>query len=342
MANIWSDRLASEGHSKRVCQQFPLYLAPSTLRQYNYNINKFYQFCTQRNIIFPAQDCCVLSDYLCFLADSSSRPESILKTNLAALSCFYDAINVPNIVSSPIIQRLFNALVKSGTKEPMQRTTTLPIHVFNEMFHSWGSNSTLDVTKLRLKTIVLLALTLMLRPSDIAPAGVIYNPETHQKEPYVFSTRHVIFHDDGSATIRFLGIKNDSDRSGFQCVLPPAEDTVIDPVQTLKDYINKTELVRSETTNSPVFLTLQRPYKHLTATGIAAVLSTAIKMAGLAGQGFTPRSFRPTGAQAAVDNQTDPKTAQYHGRWRSESIFYTHYVHAKPPKDFSSKLMTHA
>ena len=223
----------------------------------------------------------------------------------------------------------------------MRRTQTLPIQAFSQLFTSWGDNSGLSIQRLRLKTVVLLALTLMLRPSDIAPAGVMFNPLTLTYEPIIFSTRHITFPDDGSAVIKFFGIKNDSDRSGFQCTLPPCTNSVLDPVGTLQNYILRTATIRNTVPSSPVFVTLQKPYKHLTASGISAILRQAISLAGLDGQSFTPRCFRPTGAQAAVDNKVDPKVAQQHGRWRSETIFYTHYVHAKPPTDFCANVLSH-
>lgn len=129
--------------------------------------------------------------------------------------------------------------------------------------------------------------------------------------------------------------------TGFQCQLPKASDPLVDPVSTLQSYIQKTDSVRASNPHSPVLLSLNKPYNHLSAAGIASVLSDAIRKAGLAGKGFTPRSFRTTGAQAAVDVNIDPKTAQQQGRWKSEAIFYIHYVHSKLPTDYTDRLFTH-
>ena len=50
----------------------------------------------------------------------------------------------------------------------------------------------------------------------------------------------------------------------------------------------------------PVFLTLNRPYRALCASGIAKILVKAISYAGLDGLGYSAKSFRPTGATGAT------------------------------------------
>ena len=52
--------------------------------------------------------------------------------------------------------------------------------------------------------------------------------------------KQIKFNDDGSANIIFFGIKNDSDRKGFEIVLGSTDESVIDPVLTLQDYIKRT------------------------------------------------------------------------------------------------------
>jgi hypothetical protein len=91
--------------------------------------------------------------------------------------------------------------------------------------------------------------------------------------------------------------------------------------------------------SGPLFLTLSTPYRAITSSTAACILKDPITQAGLAGQGLTPKSFRPSGAQAATDSKVDPKLAQQFGRWKTESVFYEHYVHSKPDKDFTSNIL---
>ena len=60
-------------------------------------------------------------------------------------------------------------------------------------------------------------------------------------------------------------------------------------------------------------------------------------MAGLANQGFSAKSYRPTGATVAIEQGLDPDSVSK-GRWKSKETFEYHYVHAKPDKNFVSKI----
>jgi integrase len=139
----------------------------------------------------------------------------------------------------------------------------------------------------------------------------------------------VSFNEDESATIRLHGIKNDTDRSGFEVVLPAAKDACIDPVKTLKDYITRTNNLRS-LNNRAVFLTLREPFTAIKSDTVGNILCQAIKLAGL--QGYSAKDFRPTGATVAINNGVDPKIVQRLGRWKTDSVFFEHYVHSKPPE----------
>jgi len=86
----------------------------------------------------------------------------------------------------------------------------MPVKPFRDLFHAWPSNEVLSIQQLRMKAITLLALTFMLRPSDIAPKAEIFNSEDYTTSPIVFSLRDVTFHDEGSMSIMYHGTKNDT------------------------------------------------------------------------------------------------------------------------------------
>jgi hypothetical protein len=214
----------------------------------------------------------------------------------------------------------------------------MPIKPFTQLFSSWGGSEDLSVADLRLKAITLLALGIMLRPSDIAPRGVLFDPQSESAEQLVFSTEDIRRKEDGSMTISFLGIKNDMDRQGFSVHLQPAEQSNMDPVHTLDTYINKTSLQRAQADGSPVFISLVKPSRKLASSGIAQVLNKAIKLAGLEGQGYSAKSFRPTGATTAIANNYDPDTVMKIGKWKTREVFMGHYVHSQTPSSFTTSM----
>ncbi len=227
LASVWSDRLRQDGWSDRAASQISLHWATSTMSLYDRQINKYSSYCHSRVGQFPASHghSNVLADFLCQVADSSDRPESILKSSSAAISCYYHGLGMTSPMESRDIRTLMSALVKSGTKRPAGRTPVMPADVFYHLFKSWPDNMLLDISRLRLKAVTLLALSLMTRPSDMAPKATLFDSETGRKEQVVFARKQVQFHQDGAATFLFFGTKNDSARTGFEVRIPGCSDT---------------------------------------------------------------------------------------------------------------------
>ena len=229
--------------------------------------------------------------------------------------------------------------MKSATQKPMAKSLVVPIQPFRDLFLGWHTNDQLSIKDLRLKTITLLALTLMLRPSDIATKAVHFDRKTMQQESWLFTTDNITFLDSGEAKIIFHGIKNDTSRTGFDVILQPVTDRKLDPVATLQDYITRTSDFRPN--EKPVFLALNPPYAAIAAKTVAGIMNEAIALAGLSGKGYSANSFRPTGANLAVETGCDPEIAMRLGRWKTKSVFYDHYVHAKPPDALSANILLH-
>lgn len=284
----------------RAIDQIKYTWAASTRKLYNKMILDFKQFCQSKNYEFPPRRSGPVAHFLCDITDRVVKPSSYIKSATAALSAMYEGMGYENPTHTPDISNLKSALVKAGTKAPREPSKVMPREPFRNMFVSMPENQDLSVKDLRLKAVTLLALSVMLRPSDIAPKAVQYDPATETEHEVPFSTNSVDFHDDGSATLTFFGIKNDRTRTGFKVKLPPHEEPKLDPVKTLSEYISKTRHNRP-LQSLPVFISLRQPYKALTSAGIADILNDSIAKAGLSGQGYSAKSFRPTGATAAVE-----------------------------------------
>lgn len=338
LENIWQDKLLKLGWSFRAANQLPLCWAVSTLRQYNSKLRAFQEYCVSNCIDFPPLSTGHIADFYCYLADSSDRPQSTLKSAHASLVAFYEGMGYPNVPSDPTLSKMYTALVKSGTYAALQRSLVMPMSAFQRLFSTWD-NSTLSIKDLRLKAVTLLALTAMLRPSDIAPRGVNYDPESHTTSRTLFTVDNIVFQSDGSAQITFRGIKNDTTRTGFQVSVPGSSYVNICPVIALRCYIDRTNSYRPP--DGPVFLSLSPPYRALSADSIASILRSSIKLAGLEGKGFTPKDFRPTGATHAAESvdASDVDKVVKLGRWKDKSVFLDHYWHAKPPAGYTDNVL---
>ena len=160
--------------------------------------------------------------YLVKKAQSSERPESLLRTISAALKQFFLAKFGHDPMDSEILC-LIQGLIRSNTTRPRERTKIMPVESFVSLFSKWNDNHILSIACLRQKAITLLALTALCRPSDIAPQAI-------------FRRSQIIQNSDSSLTLRFFGIKNDRKREGFEVCLHKADNKKVDPVECLLIY----------------------------------------------------------------------------------------------------------
>ena len=333
LEGVWQKRLEERNWSTEAIQKYLGFLSPSTWYTYNRQFGKFSEFCWSRGMnVAVLQDVqLVLVDYLLKLSGSSARPKAAVNSSVAAIQNYCRAQGWQSPVDNDI-QRLIDGIVKSCTSEPLRRTQVLPVKPFMDLFHSWGENSKLSVWALRLKAITLLSLTVMLRPSDIAPRSESWKDCTLVNNHF---RRSSLDFDSNQNYLQmyFFGIKNDYGRDGFSVNIPRASDTRVCPVETLKEYLNRTS--KKVGLQGAVFVGLNRPYSPLTAGGIAAVLNKAIELVGLSHKGYSAKCFRPTGATVAIESGIGAEFVQATGRWRSSETFLKHYVHAKAPKQFT-------
>ena len=339
LADLWRARLESLGWSSAAREQLPLCLAASTQVNYDRYIGLFRDFCAERNSDFPPSDSALVADFLVEQCSSSERPHSMLRCISAALAALYEVSNLANPLQDPLLARLSQAIVKSGTRAPMARSSVMDVSAFRRLFESWGDNESLPLKRLRLKAITLMAVAFMLRPSDIAPLGLRRDPGSRAVSPFILTTDQVVFGSDGGLQVSFLGIKNDTQRSGFQVAIPPASNRAVDPVDALRVYLDRTESIRCPV-SKPVFLSLVRPFTAVSAGSVAAILQEAIYFAEKHGlsKGHTPKDFRPTGATRAVQLGFDTDDVQRLGRWKTRSVFLDHYVHNRVDPSYTQKM----
>ena len=320
----WRQTLLNKQWSEECAGIFHKFIATSTLRQYNFYIAQFQKFCFSINCKFPPDDTqisAVIAEFLLFKAKQSERPESLLRSIRAALTHYFNSIGYPQPFC--LFLKNFNtALVKSVTSKPAGRTSIMPLKPFIDMFNEWPQNENLSVTDLRLKAVTLLTISSLAQCSDIAPTNTL-------------KRNQIKFNQDGSLTLNYFGIKNDSDRKGFTIRVEPSANEKCDPVRTIKDYMNRTELPL----DSAIFVKAIAPYEPITARGISDILRTAIKRAGL-GDTYTPRCFRPSAASAAIQAGCDHETIRALGRWKGREVFYNHYVYPLPKKDTTDKILS--
>ena len=126
----------------------------------------------------------------------------------------------------------------------MTRSKVKPVEDFHELFTTWPENETLSVKEVQVKVITLLALTLMLRPSDIAPNDVIFYDSSGLTLREMCTLKTLVF-EQNHMKVTFLVSRMTLQRKGFEVILPKSNVVKIYPVQTLHDDIERTGTQRS-------------------------------------------------------------------------------------------------
>ena len=335
LESLWKGKLRGKGWSEVGIQFAILKWSPSTLLTYNGQLQKYLKFMLDRGIDpqFPSKK--LLIDYMVQVSKNSDRPRSIMATNSVALSCYFDALDQLSPINADV-RKCMEGIVKGGTTKPMKKSSVMPREPFMRMFKCWDENVFLTTECLRLKAVTLLSLSAMLRPSDIAPQVVTVSKSGIKNSQ--FTVDKVKFLESGDMKLSLHGIKNDYDRDGFEITIVKSSVEKVCPVKALHCYIDRIGFANPDPCR-PVFTPLNYPYSALSASLIAKILVKSIDMAGLGNQGFSAKSFRPTGATAVVQNGVHPDRVPNIGRWKNAECFEKHYVHVQPKEGTSDCIL---
>ena len=135
---------------------------------------------------------------------------------MAALSNYFNIPGKTNPITNET-KNLVKALIKTGTVRQAGRTSIMPLAPVTILFNNWGVNESLSITQLRQKSITLLAIACMARPSDFSPRAGFFRDQ-------------IKFNCDGSATVYFFGVKNDANRAGFEIRVEKTANIFMDPI----------------------------------------------------------------------------------------------------------------
>ena len=320
----WQNRLVVLKWNESAISKYKHCLAKSSLYQYNRCLDQFYQFCIDKVGSFPPSReiiSAVIADFLVHKCEHSDRPESLLKTISASITNFFMTSYQVNPFTVEL-KNLMKALIRCETKRPAGRTKVMPLEPLIRMFESWGPNESLSISRLRQKSIGLLAIACMARPSDFAP-------ETG------FKRDQIMFNSDGSVTILFFGVKNDSSRLGFEVRVESDPNPVRDPVSCLKTYFSRTF-----PTDNSVFVSLSNPQTGLSTASIAKIMKTCIVQAGLPPDTYTARCFRPSAATGAILSGCNPETTRLRGRWKENTTFSNRYIYPISNENITEKILS--
>ena len=307
--DLWKTRLKTLDWADALLSLVKYSLPSTTWSSYSRIISDLARFAAQHEQTLEQVTEPFLAAFVEQITLNSDQPQAKVTQFSAALSC----LTCTTSVSFPFSQdmtKLIDSIVKKCTTAPLQCSAILLISLFQQLFSTWSPFLQLLIEMLHLKTVVLLAFSIMLRPSDIAPQS---------GKKFVQSV--VSAQDDGIVLLCFHHIKNDSDRDGFQVILQPAQPVWMCRVDALLSYLSHTRIQAAKTDG--VFLTLKPPYCLLCADAVWGIFNKSIVLAGLGRKEYSAKNFRPTGATMAIQAGMPLDQVHQIGCWKSTDTFKT-------------------
>lgn len=226
---------------------------------------------------------------------------------------------------------------------PRHNEETFDVNIIISHLASLGPNNTLTLKDLRCKAIVLLAISLMARSSDLAR---VWRNNGMKQLP------------DGSLQVRLLlpkewraqGVHSEGLWSKWM-VVPPHSDPLRCPVRAVVDYVTATtahapqdqslhllssssapqkhkkqDLAPHTLSDCCLFISLTRPFKSIGEEAIANVIKRELAAAGINADEFTAHSIRSASASAALDDGASVPHIMARGRWASVGTFMKFYA----------------
>lgn len=236
---------------------------------------------------------------------------STIEVHRSSLSQTLPKIEGENIGNHPIVVDLFKGFANIRPRMHKNPSKWSVDQVLNEM-KSWGPNKQLSLKIISKKLVMLLALSSASRCSELAyldinymfqlPNGIKFNLNVHKKN------------------------RNSAILPGVVFFPSNPEDKILCPVDCLKEYIDRTKLMRKN--DSRLIRGIIKPHDKITPPTISRWLTKIIAMSG--GPQLNPKtrighSVRGAATSKGRDSGLSTADILKAGEWKSESVFRKHY-----------------
>ena len=283
-----------------------------TNQNYNSLCNKWFSWCQPRDRNpFDGP----VADVVNFLAELHTQGYQYRSLNSyrSAISSIHGKVDGYPIGQHPLVNRALKGAYHSRPPQPRYNTfwdVSIVLHYIRDL----GSNESLSLHKLTLKTVMLLALTRPSRSMDLSSLDIRMRSFT--KDGVIFRPIHLSKQSRASKPIEDFFFPEFS------------QDVCLCPVAALRAYESQTLPFRNMETDSPqtrLFLSLIGKHTPVTSSTIARWLRTCLLEAGIDTSVFKAHSVRgassSTAAWAGVSTADILKAAD----WSSEGTFQTFY-----------------
>ena len=317
-------RVSSQGFSEEATRLLTNRLRKGTQASYEYSWSKWCCWAGDREInIFRA----TVEDIVNFLSDMSvaGHEYSTINGFRSSLSQFHPHIDGFPVGQHPDVVKVMGGIFNEKPPKPKYSEFWDVGEVLDEV-RLWGENETLQPRELTWKLALLIALTTAGRSSDLALLTTQY---------MVMETDSAVFYIAGLPKTRKPGKKQPSVE-----VFGLPEDPILDPLQCLKTYLERTNHLRPSEGNN-LFVSISRPYKPIVSSTIAGWIKKLLAKVGVDTEIWTAHSTRGAATSKALSVGVSVKTILDSANWSSAGTFKRFYNRpiSSEKQDFQKKVL---
>ncbi|KZS22093.1 Uncharacterized protein APZ42_010981 [Daphnia magna] len=261
-----------------------------------------------------------LSSVLSYLTHLFEMGKSYSTINLhrSMLSMTLGPIDHFQVGSHPLVVKLLRATYNLNPPKPKYSFTWDP-NVVLDFAKADGENESLRLNRLSAKLTTLIALTSLLRVSEIAAIE-----------------RSSVRFDDGAATL-FLSKPRKSQHQGplSSIKIPRCPDKIVCPVDCLGFYIYVTDPIRPAGNVDRLLISNIAPYRPVSASTVARWIKSYMERAGVDTQTFSAHSTRGAAASKAVASGVPIESVLTAAQWSRESTFARFYHRPIAPSEIA-------
>jgi site-specific recombinase XerD len=250
-----------------------------TWKQYNSCLNKYINFCNEKCVNPWKPEINIILQFLTSLYEQGLSYVS-LNTTRSALSTFLGDVEGQSIGCHPLVTRLIKGVSRLRPQTPKYESTWDASQVL-VLLKSWQNNDTLDLSKLSMKLVSLLALCSAQRVQTLCSI----------KLPDIEFTK------DNTVNIKIYDrLKTSKPGSVFEMNFSKFSDSKLCIVRCIRCYIDRTQSVRD---SEYLLISSRSPYKKVSSQTVSNWLKKILNESGIDSSKFGSHSFRHSSTSKA-------------------------------------------
>ena len=281
---------------------------PGTQKQYSVYVNRWTQFCDERQINSISPSVTHVLEFLQMLYERDLS-YSTINTARAALNCYlldHKLHNTPSTLSThPFVNRYMKGVFNSRTPTP-KYSDTWDVKIVLDFIKNWHPLTDLALKHVTYKLVMLLALTTGQRCQTLASLDT--QTMTKTAEQFVFRLTDHMKQNRPGHVLSTVHVRRY--HQADLCVY-----------QTLEHYLARTSTLRS---SSKLFVSVVKPHGAVTTSTVSRWIKTLLSLSGIDTTKFQAHSTRvAVASKASASLPTD--VILKHVGWASDCVFRKYY-----------------